>query len=148
VGVRVYVCVFGLVGCQSDREAVRFPSVAEVCARGWQRCGAVVRALAEGGVEVNGRDSRLSTPLHLVAMRGYADVTLTLLRCVCVCVCVCTCAMEGRRAHGVCMLRRFVVLRVCVCPPVVLCGARHGAHVNSQDMSGVTPLRHAAYRGV
>lgn len=45
-----------------------------------ERCGAVVRALAEGGVEVNGRDSRLSTPLHLVAMRGYADVTLTLLR--------------------------------------------------------------------
>lgn len=116
VCVCVCVCLPWLAGCPSDREAVLYPSVAEVCARGWQRCGAVVRALAEGGVEVNGRDSRLSTPLHLVAMRGYADVTLTLLRCVCVCVC----AVEGRRARGVCVLRRFVAC-VCVCPPRLCC---------------------------
>lgn len=44
-----------------------------------QRCPAMVKELAERGADVNGRDSRLSTPLHLVSMRGYYDVGVTLI---------------------------------------------------------------------
>jgi len=39
----------------------------------------VVAELARRGADVSGRDSRLSTPLHLVAMRGYQDVGRTLI---------------------------------------------------------------------
>lgn len=78
-GISLRAMVVGVLLCPLDvRLGPTFPHPCSPSASP-QRCASVVEELARRGADVNGRDSRLSSPLHLVAMRGYHDVGLSLI---------------------------------------------------------------------